>query len=71
MLSRSSFYVTMASRFEIVHEENIEEVKTRAKMKHEEKDIVLEERFQKVGFQKLLKTRVILILNFTRPHAIK
>ena len=39
----------MASRFEIVDEEYIEELKDQQKRKHEEKHRVLEQRLQKVG----------------------
>ena len=60
MLSRSccwKFSVTMASRFEIVDEEYIEELKDQQKRKHEEKHRVLEQRFQKVGEWKKLPSK--------------
>ena len=63
----------MASRFEIVDEEYIEELKDKSENENTRKST---EYCKKVAaarlgqFQQLLKTQVILILNFTRPHAI-
>ena len=99
MLSRScciKFSVTMPSRFEIVDEEYIEELKDKSENANTRKsteywknvfnkwaneinfqanleECESDERLlaERLGqFQQLLKTRVILILNFTRPHAI-
>ena len=47
----------MASRFEIVDEEYIEELKDMKKWKHEEKHEVQEERFQNVGEWKKLPSK--------------
>ena len=51
------FSVTMASRFKIVDEEYVGELKDEKKWNHEEKDRVLEERFQKVGEWKKLPSK--------------
>ena len=51
------FSVTMASRFEIIDEEYIKELKDEWKWKHEEKHGVLEESFQKVGEWKKLPSK--------------
>ena len=55
--SSRQFSVTMASRFKIVDEEYVGELKDEKKWKHEEKDRVLEERFQKVGEWKKLPSK--------------
>ena len=76
----------MASPFEIVNEEYIEELKNKSKNENTKNNTewlknVFKKCFSEAAeialvaarlgqFQQLLKIRVILILNFTRPRAI-
>ena len=54
----SCFSVTMASSFDIINEEYIEELKDKRKNEHEESHGVMKERFQKVGKWKKLASKL-------------